>query len=138
MRALEKYPPQTIEPNIPEQMQRLTLNENASYYEYPEDIAALLKVVQDGLTYVYTGSPLLIVPRIRWESTTMGGIKGQKPVFFIHTEGHAYDLPNNVHRCVTGRVMPHDNREYEWLNAFLKVVTWMDENLDIPTEEVGV
>jgi hypothetical protein len=28
----------------------------------------------------------------------------------------------------------HDDREYEWLKAFLKVVTWMEENL---TGDVG-
>jgi hypothetical protein len=23
--------------------------------------------------------------------------------------------------------MPHDEREYEWLRAFVKVVTWMED-----------
>jgi hypothetical protein len=114
----------------------MSLNENEPY-QYPKEIATSIKVVQDGLMYVYTGSPLLVVPRIRWESTVAEAFEGKRPVFFIHTGGHAYDLPNNVHRCVGGRVKPHDEREYEWLKAFLKVVTWMEENLDIPTDVVG-
>jgi len=31
--------------------------------------------------------------------------------------------------------MCYDEREYEWLKAFLKVVTWMEENLEAPIKD---
>lgn len=91
-------------------------------FQYPEEIASSISVVMNGLVNIYTGSPLLIVPRIDWTSDP------KKPVFFVDTEPHPYAVPKHIHRCLAARVLPYDPREYEWLKAFLKVVTWMEEN----------
>jgi len=84
---------------------------------YPDNIAADLQVVLKGITYVYTGSPLRIIPRIDWTARV--------PVFLIN---HA--KCTGMHLCAVKSREPHDPRELEWLEAFLKVVFWMSENLE--------
>lgn len=93
--------------------------------EYPDDIAASLKVVMAGLFHVYTGSPLRIVPRIDWTpNLTSGGFNlVQRPRFIINDTKSA-----GVHVCSVKRKAPHDVQELDWLEAFLKVVTWMENN----------
>jgi hypothetical protein len=45
----------------------------------------------------------------------------------VDSEPHAWDLPKALHRCENSRIAPYDDREYDWLEAFLKVVTWMED-----------
>jgi hypothetical protein len=134
LECLEKYPPLSVDAGAENRLQSTSLDVEGKFAEtkqdlskpfaYPEDITATINVVMDGLMYVYTGSPLLVVPRIQWSSTS-----GEKPVFFINKEPHSVELPGEIHRCLARKIMPHDDREYKWLNAFLKVVTWMEKNL---------
>jgi len=101
MRALKKYP-SNWDTDASDQLQSMSLNETKEVparFHYPDDIATDIKVVKDGLMYVYTGSPLLIVPRIEWEPTGGTFLAVQKPVFSICTRSHPEDLPNSVHRC---------------------------------------
>lgn len=115
----------------------MSLDENKQqpdHIQYPDDIAADIIVVRDGLMYVYTGSPRIVVPRIGWRSTGDGS--KQTPVFSIpprqrHT---SLFLPQSIHRCAGRRVRPYDDKEYKWLRAFLKVVRWMEINLDVSAE----
>ena len=116
----------------------MSLNENkqqSDYSQYPDDIAADIKVVQDGLMYVYTGSPRIVVPRIEWRSTGGNGSE-RTPVFSIPPKQHrtSLSLPQSIHRCAGRRVRPYDDREYKWLRAFLKVVRWMEIHLDVAAD----
>lgn len=96
-------------------------------YECPEDIAASLKVVMAGLFHVYTGSPLRIVPRIDWTpNLTSDGMNIVQSPRFI-----AADIkPAGMHLCPVKRRAPHDAQELDWLEAFMKVVTWMENNTE--------
>ena len=98
-------------------------------FTYPEDIFKGIEVVMDGLMYLYTGSPLLMVPRIDWSPARGPYNPEGMPVFYINRKGHEPGLAASSHRCPVFKRKPHNEREYQWLEAFLKVVTWMEENL---------
>ncbi|RDL40059.1 uncharacterized protein BP5553_00038 [Venustampulla echinocandica] len=140
LETLEKYPPESPDLDISGRLQKIALKEDgdkAQPFQYPEDISANLEVVMNGLMYVYTGSPLLVVPRIQWpenEALESSG-RNQSPVFLIDAGCHSQNIPVGIHRCVARRFKPYDDREYDWLKAFLKVVTWMEENLGISGEK---
>jgi hypothetical protein len=94
-------------------------------FQYPENIAADIERVLDGLMYVYTQHPLM-VPRVQLPSAESAD---DEPVFCVQTRPHSLYLAPNLHRCLARKVMLHDEREYEWLKAFLAVVDWMEKNL---------
>jgi hypothetical protein len=99
-------------------------------FHYPEDIATSIKVVMAGLMYIYTSSGLLTIPRINWSPLPESYNAYGKPIFSIKKGKHSSpELPWNVHRCPVRKILPYDEREYEWLEAFLKVVSWMKKNL---------
>ncbi|ERF73744.1 hypothetical protein EPUS_00998 [Endocarpon pusillum Z07020] len=149
LESLEKHPPGNVDVGFLNTPQNMSLSEEAGQvvdsrsqvagpgeelcgpFRYPEDIATSIEVVMDGLMYVYTGSPLLVVPRIQWSPTSACGssLGETKPRFFINQEPHSDCLPGNLHRCPLRKIMPYDEREYEWLEAFLKVVSWMEKKL---------
>ncbi|KAF7508941.1 hypothetical protein GJ744_008497 [Endocarpon pusillum] len=149
LESLERHPPMNVDLGFRNTPQNMPLSEEAGQvvdsrsqvagpgdelcgpFRYPEDIATSIEVVMDGLMYVYTGSPLLVVPRIQWSPTSAcGSSSGEwKPRFFINKEPHSNCLPGNLHRCPVRKIMPYDEREYEWLEAFLKVVSWMEKKL---------
>lgn len=103
-------------------------------FEYPVDIAIAIAIVMKGLVNVYTGSELLLVPRIDW-SPTSSSSDPPRPVFLFDTKPHSPKLPQHLHRCRGRKVMAYDEREYEWLRVFLKVVTWMEDNLSGKEEQ---
>jgi hypothetical protein len=94
-------------------------------FQYPEDVAANIKVVLDGLMYVYTCYRYSLVAR----RILLTISENTEPMFWVETKEHPKDLPQHLHRCLARKVMPHDDREYEWLRAFLAAVSWMEENL---------
>jgi len=94
-------------------------------FHYPEDIATSINVVMDGLMYIYTSSRLKTIPRINWSPFPESYNAYGKPIFSIKKGKHSPELQWNIHRCPVRKILPYDEREYEWLNAFLKVVTWM-------------
>jgi hypothetical protein len=95
-------------------------------FRYLSDIASNIKIGMEGLFYVYTGLLLLEIPRIQWPAE-------QKPRFHVETKPHAENIPANLHRCPMKKRKPHDEREYVWLEAFLKVVTWIEKEFDAST-----
>jgi hypothetical protein len=131
--TVEKYPPRNANLDIVVQMEKLPVEKgDQTPWEYPESIQRDLKLVMDGLMYLYTGDAEFVVPRIQWPEKSKEQ-HDPKPTFFINKEPHRMDLPEKCHRCVA-RYKPYDDREYEWLRAFLKVVSWMEEHLDIPED----
>lgn len=64
----------------------------------------------------------------------------QPPKFELSPGGHYPKMPME-RRCGVNRYLTHDDKEYEWLQLFLKVVTWMEEKFGAveipPTDEVG-
>jgi hypothetical protein len=98
-------------------------------YRYPPDTADNIRIAMDGLFYVYTGSTLLIVPRIHWPAAMEPDFDNyvQNPRFFIDPKPHPANLPAEFHRCPVRECKPHDDREYKWLEAFLKAVSWMQK-----------
>ena len=74
---------------------------------------------------VLEGSPLRSFSKhSNWESIRLWQYLNWTRQRLINTE--------HLHRCRAGKVMCYDEREYEWLKAFLKVVMWMEENLEAP------
>jgi hypothetical protein len=131
--TVEKYPPRNANLDVVVQIEKLSVeNGDQIPWEYPESIQCDLKLVMDGLMYLYTGDAELVVPRIQWPEKSKE-LHEPKPTFFINKEPHRMDLPERCHRCIA-RYKPYDDREYEWLRAFLKVVSWMEEHLDIPED----
>lgn len=138
--TLERYPPKNLwtlkrYPDLSSQFSKLSINGDDKSREeiaYPEDIAKNLDVVMRGLMYVYTESPLLIIPRIVWPKEEELGVPlFKKPVFAVDTTAQdrsPYTEP--MHHCIGQRIRPHVEKEYDWLKAFLKVVAWMEQNLD--------
>ena len=143
LETLEKHPPADDIEGVAAALQRVTLTEamgtsslpdrnigeaQTEKYRYPDDITANITLVVDGLFYVYTGSQL-IVPRIQFLAAmkpySVNNVKN--PRFFIESKPHSAHLPENIHRCLVRKRKPYDEREYEWLEAFLKVVTWMEK-----------
>jgi hypothetical protein len=104
--------------------------EDRKPFQYPENIAADIEIVLDGLMYVYTQYPLM-VPRVQLPSAES---VDKEPVFCVQTKRHSLYLAPHLHRCLARKVMLHDEREYEWLKAFLAVVDWMEKNLVEPKE----
>ena len=149
---LETYPLDDPEFEAGQQFQKLSIasaltdttasdEESTTKFQYPEDIALSIKVVMDGLMYVYTHSRL-VVPRIRWRKSrdpNTGELSTEEMPLFCNDNGrHSPHLPANIHRCVAKRVIPYDEREYKWLKAFLKVVTWMEDNFGSSDKVDGV
>ncbi|TGO65546.1 hypothetical protein BCON_0002g01320 [Botryotinia convoluta] len=95
-------------------------------FKYPENIAVSLRVVLKGLMYIYTEPPLTI-PRIQWES--LGDINSSEkwPRFFV--DKGLYEHPHFEYPYANQKIKPHDKREYEWLAAFVEVVTWIELNI---------
>jgi len=92
-----------------------------------------------GMSYLYTDMyNAHLVPRIHWiraDGTSVSQAEllfdSEKVTysFFVQKRPHhPPDLAPGTHRCVCHRVKCHDDREYEWLRAFLKVVTWIEEH----------
>ncbi|QSZ37674.1 hypothetical protein DSL72_008773 [Monilinia vaccinii-corymbosi] len=102
-------------------------------FQYPEEVADGLETVLRGLMYIYTEPPL-VVPRIRWPPETNESSPEKRPKFFVGRRGHE-NTPQIEHRCVNKHIKPHDQREYEWLAAFLKVVTWIEWNIGPAKED---
>lgn len=129
--TLKKYPVANEYQSVEGLMGKLALDDAtvAKSFHYPDEIAAALSIVMEGLANVYTSSPLLIVPRIDWNPPTSESSDSPTPIFLVDTKPHPPDLPSDIHRCPVRKVMAYDEREYEWLRAFLKVVTWMEDNL---------
>ncbi|KAB8304386.1 hypothetical protein EYC80_003790 [Monilinia laxa] len=98
--------------------------EISSTLKYPEEIADSLKTVLKGLMYIYTEPPLL-VPRIQWHQDGNQSSTEKWPRFFVDKGGHENTL-RTEYRCANRHIKPHDQREYEWLAAFVKVVTWIE------------
>ncbi|KAF4632656.1 hypothetical protein G7Y89_g5478 [Cudoniella acicularis] len=140
--TLERYPPENPELDFTEEFQKMSLDGKEKLlktYKYPEEIAAKLKVVMDGLMYVYTRSPLLVIPRIRWPTKEEVGVPlYKKPFFFVDTTPHDRDGSDEAHQCFGRRIRPHDEREYEWLEGFLEVLAWMEENPDLKIKKQGL
>jgi hypothetical protein len=51
---------------------------------------------------------------------------GQGPRFHVETKAHPEGLLTSLHRFVVRKRKPHDEREYAWLEYFLKVVVYME------------
>jgi hypothetical protein len=94
-------------------------------FQYPGNIAAKIEIVLDGLMYVYTQYPLM-VPRVQLPSAES---VNKKRVFCVQTKPHSLYLAPHLHRCLARKVMPHDEREYDWRKEFLAVVDWVEKNL---------
>ncbi|TGO10286.1 hypothetical protein BTUL_0139g00120 [Botrytis tulipae] len=95
-------------------------------FKYPENIAASLRVVFKGLMYIYTEPPLTI-PRFQWESLRDENSSEKWPRFFVdkgRSEHRNFQYP-----CADKKIKPYDEREYEWLAAFVEVVTWIELNI---------
>src|SRR4051812_34789016 len=99
-------------------------------FQSPSNVATKIEIVMDGLWNLYTDMPQPL-PRVKIIETAGDDPKfpGGKLNFFVNTEPHPKDLPANLHRCRVKRSKCHDEREYEWLRAFLTVVTWMEKNI---------
>ncbi|KAF7942185.1 hypothetical protein BELL_0008g00160 [Botrytis elliptica] len=95
-------------------------------FKYPEEIAASLRVVLKGLMYIYTEPPLTI-PRIQWESLRDENSSEKWPRFFVDKGRHEH--PHFQYPCANPKIKPYDDREYEWLAAFVEVVTWIELNI---------
>lgn len=98
---------------------------------YPEKIAADMNTVMNGLEYIHT-SPIHSnhQPELQPRERTN--------IHFNHlgggTERFAYKHPprfltatRNYYDIKFYGLGPHDDREYEWLQAFMRVVTWMGD-----------
>ncbi|KAF7863822.1 hypothetical protein EAF04_006787 [Stromatinia cepivora] len=94
--------------------------------QYPENIAENLRTVLEGLMYIYTEPPLN-VPRIQWGPTGNSSSSEKWPKFLVDKGRHEH--AQIKHMCMNWNVRPHDEREYEWLVAFLKAVTWIELNI---------
>ncbi|KAF7911128.1 uncharacterized protein EAF01_002636 [Botrytis porri] len=101
-------------------------------FKYPDYIAAGLKVVLKGLMYIYTEPPLTI-PRIQYESLGNDNSSEKWPRFFVDKGVNIH--PHFEHPCENQQIRPHDKREYEWLAAFVEVVTWIELNIAPIKEE---
>jgi hypothetical protein len=103
----------------------------AETYQYPPDIIADIRVVIHGLFHIYTGFPELIVDRIEWPAPSdpleSFSSRVTKPHIHIQSNSHIWNLSGKFHRCPVKKWKHHDEREYHWLEAFLKVVAWMEE-----------
>ena len=113
---------------IDTKLAKMTINGTSATFRYPEDVAANIKIVLAGLSHVYASSPLHIVNRIDWTPSTTKLIEEDKskPIF------RAHGTPiSGVHLCPMKRRNPHDPRELQWLEAFLKVITWLEDNSDM-------
>ncbi|CZR60137.1 uncharacterized protein PAC_10033 [Phialocephala subalpina] len=93
-------------------------------FKYPKDIAANLESVLASLTNVDT-RPTGIVNRIDWGP--------KKPVFLVKKHSEP-----GLHLCPLKSLSSNDPRELEWLAAFLKVVTWMEGNVEAKSEVDGL
>lgn len=129
--TIREYPPEDEDQlqNVEGLLDKLTMHGSlGKQFRYPDKIATSIDVVNNGLFKVFTGSPLLFVPRIDWDRISWP-VRAAKPIFFIDTQPHPSTFPEELHRCACRKVMTYDEREYEWLRAFLEVVTWMEDNL---------
>ncbi|KAF7888237.1 uncharacterized protein EAF02_002778 [Botrytis sinoallii] len=101
-------------------------------FKYSEEIAASLRVVLKGLMYIYTEPPLTI-PRIQWESLRDENSSEKWPRFFVDKGRHEH--PHFQYPCANPKIKPYDDREYEWLAAFVEVVTWIELNIGPVNED---
>jgi hypothetical protein len=127
--ALEKYPPGAKQ--LEDEFDELSLNRGTDTPRvYPQSIMNDLGIAVKGLRYVYNRDPDVNIPRIQW--TSLEHVRRSNPTF---AAGHSHHLVNSspCPRCVA-MYAAYDEREYEWLKAFLKVVWWMEHNLDIPDD----
>lgn len=62
----------------------------------------------------------------KWNEDMTTGQAG----FEVRQSAHNVSIPIEYHRCGSAKMMTYDEREYEWLRAFLDVVTWMEGHLE--------
>ncbi|KAF5871800.1 uncharacterized protein Bfra_008824 [Botrytis fragariae] len=108
------------------------LESDPNDFMYPENITASLRVVLKGLMYIYTEPPLTI-PRIQWEPPKDDNSSGKWPRFFVDKGIHEH--PHFEYPCANQKIKPYDKREYEWLAAFIEVVTWIELNIGPAKED---
>ncbi|KAJ8066214.1 hypothetical protein OCU04_005299 [Sclerotinia nivalis] len=105
---------------------------NPIVFQYPENIAENLRTVLKGLMYIYTEPPLT-VPRIQWGPTRNASSSEKWPKFLVDKGQHEHGQIK--HMRMNWNIRPRDEREYEWLAAFLKAVTWIELNIGPAKED---
>lgn len=100
-------------------------------FKYPEDIADSLRTVLKGLMYKYT-EPQLTRPRVQWEPLRDVDSSEKWPRFFVDKKEN--ERPHFKYARENDGTKPCDDREYEWIAAFAKVVTWIELNIE-PVKE---
>jgi hypothetical protein len=131
--TIHKYPPQVSEPDDLVQFNNLSLGYRIQVgdpYVYPASIMNNLNFAINGLKFVHTQNDKLMVPRMRWART--GNTHRLNLVFCINEIPHSMGS-DWCQRCIA-KYLPYEEKEYEWLKAFLNVVTWMEKSLEISDE----
>jgi len=147
LKMLQKHPPANDVDALAASLHNVTLSLNEAMapstierrrlsqvqgesYDYPPTIITSLQVAMDGFFYIHTGSSLLVLPRVRWvtpKEPFHADDVVEVPQMFVDPRPHRLRLPEEFHRCPVRKQMPFDEREYQWLEAFAIVVTWMQE-----------
>ncbi|KAM3065866.1 hypothetical protein ACMFMG_009911 [Clarireedia jacksonii] len=119
----------------------VTAERKESDFQYPEEIAGQMRTVLEGLVYIYAEDDVT-VPRIQWEpdvldlgsnhSSKAGGKRW--PRFLVEKNTQYPGMPSVREIATAQKLKPLDGREYEWLESFLKTVTWMEEKFG-PTKK---
>lgn len=119
-------------------------NQNlAQRYVYPSEIAADISVILKGLHGMYTNSgststkspmPRISTSLLHDTSSLEANIRAK---FVINHRAHyAYWSEEKNFFVASGRnrpetSAPHDEREYVWLQAFLRVASWMEKEMAV-------
>jgi hypothetical protein len=118
-----------------------TAEKKESDSQYPEEIAGHLRIALKGLVYVYTEDNVT-VPRIEWgprllDPVSQDGSKTEArrwPRFLVNKHIRYPGMPPRQRIATAQKLKPLDAREYEWIEAFLKTVTWMEEKFGAAKE----
>ncbi|PQE08526.1 AAA ATPase central domain protein [Rutstroemia sp. NJR-2017a BBW] len=127
----ESFRKMVLEPQpLPTNLDRLpllcTADKKESASQYPEEIAGHLRTALKGLAYVYNEDDV-IMPRIEWEPGLNDAASQRWPRFLVKKDILYPGMPPLWRVAAAQKLKPLDAREYEWIEAFLKTVTWMEE-----------
>ncbi|PQE29529.1 AAA ATPase central domain protein [Rutstroemia sp. NJR-2017a WRK4] len=136
--------PQPLPMNLDKLPLLCTADKKESDSQYPEEIAGHLRTALKGLAYVYNEDDV-IMPRIELEprlndaasqenSKTETTQTRRWPRFLVKKDIKYPGMPPLWRIAAAQKLKPLDAREYEWIEAFLKIVTWMEERFGLSKE----
>ncbi|KAG6829281.1 hypothetical protein H0H92_005034 [Tricholoma furcatifolium] len=136
LRILEKYP---CGQDVPTSLPLLVRRRPVKQYSWPTDVASDIKQVTDGMAYVYPKSSregdenirILRTKYTRYSDQAYSTSVGARQPRFLGGFNDVHEHKHSLYIRESDKILPLEEREFEWLEAFLRVCRFMSQMDDV-------